>query len=185
MVGYDDEWPSLAARTLSLLRAPFEGLANRFEHIGSTAIPGMAAKDVLDLQISVADLDAVSAAVSVPLEELDFRRSSHVTDHLPTGTVDDPDHWSKLLWLRRSSHEIDVNLHVRRSGSPNERVALLFRDWLRAHPTAVPAYASFKMVLAGRCPDTGTYAEAKDPVVDLVLAVAEEWAETVGWSSQS
>lgn len=75
----------------------------------------------------------------------------------------------------------DVNLHVRVAGSPNERLALLFRDWFRAHPEAVPAYAAFKRTLAGAVADTGTYADVKDPVVDLVVTVAEPWAAATGW----
>jgi len=61
------------------------------------------------------------------------------------------------MWLRRGHAGGDVDLHVRRVGSPNERLALLFRDWFRAHPEAVPAYAAFKRALADVVPDTGTY----------------------------
>jgi GrpB-like predicted nucleotidyltransferase (UPF0157 family) len=76
-----------------------------------------------------------------------------------------------------------VNLHVRLAGSPNERVALLFRDWLRAHPAAVPAYSAFKRGLAGAVADLGVYTDVKDPVVDLVIAAAETWATETGWSA--
>jgi len=75
-----------------------------------------------------------------------------------------------------------VNLHVRRVGSPNERLALLFRDWFRNRPEAVPAYASFKIALTKICPDLDVYSDTKDPVVDLVIVVAEEWALGVGWT---
>jgi GrpB-like predicted nucleotidyltransferase (UPF0157 family) len=101
---------------------------------------------------------------------------------VPVGWSGDHATWAKRLWLRRGSPSGDVNLHVRRAGSPNERVALLFRDWFRAHPEAVPAYGEFKRVLATVCPDVDTYAAAKDPVVDLVIAVAEKWATDSGWS---
>jgi GrpB-like predicted nucleotidyltransferase (UPF0157 family) len=74
-----------------------------------------------------------------------------------------------------------VNLHVRLAGSPNERLALLFRDWFRAHPEAVPAYAEFKRSLAATAPDIATYSDVKDPVVDLVVTVAETWAAATGW----
>jgi hypothetical protein len=69
----------------------------------------------------------------------------------------------------------------RRAGSPNERLALLFRDWFRAHPEAVPAYAAFKRSLAAAVPDIATYSDVKDPVVDLVIAVADAWAAVSGW----
>ena len=74
-----------------------------------------------------------------------------------------------------------MNLHVRLAGSPNERLALLFRDWFRAHPEAVPAYAAFQRSLAGAVPDDATYSDVKDPVVDLVITVAEAWATGTGW----
>jgi GrpB-like predicted nucleotidyltransferase (UPF0157 family) len=61
-------------------------------------------------------------------------------------------------------------------------MALLFRDWFRAHPAAVPAYAAFKDTLAGAvADDLGVYTDVKDPVVDLVMEVAEEWAGATGW----
>jgi GrpB-like predicted nucleotidyltransferase (UPF0157 family) len=182
VVPYKREWPTLAFRTLLSLREPFSGFANRFEHIGSTAIPGMAAKDVLDLQVSVLDLEVAANSASSLLNDLGFRRSPYMSDHIPAGRMDDPKNWSKRFWTRRIAGAADVNLHVRRTGSPNERLALLFRDWFRNHPDAVPAYASFKLALAQICPDIDVYSDTKDPVVDLVIAVAEEWAPSVGWT---
>jgi GrpB-like predicted nucleotidyltransferase (UPF0157 family) len=113
VVRYKSGWPTLAARTLTPLREPFSGLATRFEHIGSTAIPGMAAKDVLDLQVSVLDLDVAADSASSPLEGLGFQRSPYVNDHIPAGTVDEQKNWSKRFWTRRISGATDVNLHVR------------------------------------------------------------------------
>jgi GrpB-like predicted nucleotidyltransferase (UPF0157 family) len=181
VVSYNSNWPVLAARALEALKSPFSGLATRFEHIGSTAIPHMAAKDVLDLQISVLDLGGIVDSVAIPLRLLGFEQSPYESDHIPAGTVDSPENWAKRLWLRRTPDEAAVNLHVRRSGAPNERLALLFRDWFRGHPAAVPAYASFKKSLAGLCPDIEAYSDIKDPVVDVVIAGAEEWASSTGW----
>jgi GrpB-like predicted nucleotidyltransferase (UPF0157 family) len=142
----------------------------------------MTAKDVLDLQVSVRELDTAGAAFDPPLGVLGFRRSPYETDHVPAGSTADPGDWAKRLWLRRGHPDGDVNLHIRRTGAPNERLALLFRDWFRAHPEAVPAYAGFKVALAQIAPDTETYADVKDPVVDLVMTVAEPWAASVDWS---
>ena len=72
-------------------------------------------------------------------------------------------------------------MHVRRQGSPNERLALLFRDWFRAHPAAVAPYAAFKRVLADSVSDVDSYSDVKDPVVDLVIWMAESWAVETGW----
>jgi GrpB-like predicted nucleotidyltransferase (UPF0157 family) len=95
----------------------------------------MDAKDVLDLQVGVTDLELATTAFDRPLGDLGFERSPYEHDDVPAGTEDDPGHWVKRLWVRRGADA--VNLHVRLVGSPNERLALLFRDWLRSHPEAV------------------------------------------------
>ena len=180
VVAYRPDWPERAAALAASLREKLAPLAERVEHIGSTSIPGMAAKDILDMQVSVAGLREAAAAFDEPLARLGFERSPYQSDHVPAGRGDDPRRWSKRLWLRRGRPG-DVNLHVRLSGSPNERLALLFRDWFRAHPDAIAGYAAFKVALAAIAPDTDTYSDTKDPVVDVVIAAAEEWAAAVGW----
>ena len=181
VVAHRADWADRAAILISALQGVLGGLADRIEHIGSTAIPGMAAKDVLDLQVSVSDLDLATRAFDVPLGALGFDRAPYEADHVRAGRSDDPGYWTKRLWLRRGHFDGDVNLHARRIGAPNERLALLFRDWFRAHPDAVPAYAAFKVALAEITPDLDTYAEVKDPVVDLVITIAEAWTISGGW----
>jgi GrpB-like predicted nucleotidyltransferase (UPF0157 family) len=176
----DEAWQRRGAQVASELRAALSPLALEVDHIGSTAIPGMAAKPVIDLQASVVDLEAAAAAFDEPLAERGFERLPYERDHVPAGRDDDPASWAKRLWARRDGEP--VNLHVRCSGSPNERVALLFRDWFRAHPDAVPAYGRFKAQLAHVVPDLATYTDLKDSVVDLIVAAAEEWAATTGWT---
>jgi GrpB-like predicted nucleotidyltransferase (UPF0157 family) len=179
---YDDDWPSRAETLIAAVLAASNGVVHRVEHIGSTSIPGMAAKNVIDLQASVDDLDRAAAALDAPLESMGFERLPYEHDHVPAGSVDDPERWVKRVWSRRDHSDGDVNLHVRVVGSPNERLALLFRDWFRAHPEAVAAYAAFKRVLASEVGEIGAYSDVKDPVVDLVIAVAETWASESGWS---
>ena len=182
IVVYLPDWPQRAAAVIAALREGLGVMAGRIEHIGSTAIPGMDAKDVLDLQVSVADLDAAARAFDKPLAALGFQRSAYDEhDHVPAGRAGDPRQWAKRFWSRRAHPGGDVNLHVRVAGSANERLALLFRDWFRAHPKAIPAYASFKRSLAAVTPDLDAYSDVKDPVVDVVIAVAEAWAASAGW----
>ncbi|WP_290869235.1 GrpB family protein [Hamadaea sp.] len=178
---YDEGWPARAQSLISELASALGPAASRIEHIGSTAIPGMAAKDLLDLQISVSDLDTAAGAFAAPLAELGFERTAFNSDHVPAGSGDDPARWAKRFWRRRNHPSGDVNLHVRVVGSPNERLALLFRDWFRAHPAAIPAYAQFKRVLADNVPDRVAYTDVKDPVVDLVIGAAEQWATATAW----
>jgi GrpB-like predicted nucleotidyltransferase (UPF0157 family) len=181
---YDPGWPRRADDLITAVMAMAEGTVEGVEHIGSTSIPGMAAKNVIDLQASVDDLDLAADALEGPLIALGFERLPYEHDHVPAGLVDDPERWVKRLFARRDHPDGRVNLHVRLAGSPNERLALLFRDWFRAHPDAVPAYAEFKRVLASEVGDIGVYSDIKDPVVDLVIFVAETWAAITDWKPQ-
>lgn len=84
------------------------------EHIGST---GLAAKDVIDLQVSVADLDDAVLAFDAPLQADGFTRLPYERDHVPAGVDDDPGRWAKRIWTRRGHPDGDVNLHARLAGS--------------------------------------------------------------------
>jgi len=182
IVDYDPSWPRRAAMLIDELTKTLGATVRRIDHIGSTSIPGMAAKDILDVQVSVDDLQRAADEFDEPLRSCGFERGPYERDHVPAGSLDDPDLWAKRYWSRRGSADGDVNLHVRAVGSPNERLALLFRDWFRAHAGAVPAYAGFKRALAEVVPDAGAYADTKDPVVDLVISIAETWARHTSWS---
>jgi len=174
---YDPQWPKRASVLIAQLRDVLGPDARRIEHIGSTAIPLMDAKDILDVQVSVTDLNLAVERFDDPLAMMGFERwPDYARDHVPAGRPDDPALWVKRFWHRRSHPDGDVNLHVRLVGSPNERLALLFRDWMRAHPEAVPPYAAFKRALAGAAPDVDWYSELKDPVVDLIVAIADPWS---------
>jgi GrpB-like predicted nucleotidyltransferase (UPF0157 family) len=182
LVPYNSDWPRRAEALIDLLRVKLAPTALRIDHIGSTAIPDMAAKDVLDVQVSVSDLDVSQAQFDGPLRALGFSPLPYGHDHVPVGSHDTIATWSKRLWCRRGGPHDDVNLHVRLVGSPNERFALLFRDWMRAHPEAVGPYSAIKRALAETVADVETYSNVKDPVVDLVIAMAEPWALATGWS---
>ena len=178
---YDPAWPERAAAELASLSSALGDLVLHAVHIGSTSIPQMPAKDVLDLQLSVWDLPEAAAAFDAPLAALGYTRRPYENDHVPAGDPSDPGLWVKRLWVRRDHPGGDVNLHVRIVGSPNERLALLFRDYLRAHPLAIAAYGRFKQTLAGHVTDLDGYTDIKDPVVDVVIVAAEAWARDTGW----
>ena len=179
---YDPAWEVRGRALADEIQTALGRLALRVDHIGSTAIPGMAAKPVFDLQGSVADLAAAATAFDAPLTALGFVRRPYERDHAPAGGVDDERAWAKRFWTRLPPHPEPVNLHVRVAGAPNERLALLFRDWFRSHPQAVPAYGRFKVALAELVEDLEPYVEVKDPVVDVVAVAAEEWAAATGWT---
>jgi GrpB-like predicted nucleotidyltransferase (UPF0157 family) len=74
-----------------------------------------------------------------------------------------------------------VNVHLRVLGRANQRYALLFRDYLRAHPAMAQAYAELKRRLAESLADPKMYPDVKDPAVDLIYLAAEDWASATGW----
>jgi len=178
----DPTWAERAGVLIAALRGALGPRALRIDHIGSTAIPGMDAKDVLDIQVSVMDLADAQEHFDQPLRQLGFVGFPIGRDHVPAGRSDDPSLWAKQFWASRGIGE-NVHLHIRVTGSPNERLALLFRDWMCAHPQAVIAYSAIKRSLAAAIPDIDTYTEVKDPIVDLVIVTAEEWATETGWST--
>ena len=154
------------------------------DHVGSTAVPGLAAKDVIDLQLGVGSL-ASTDGLADTLRKAGFPAQLDITSDRPKPADPDPSHWRKRL-PRNADPGRAVNLHVREVGSAGWRYALLFRDWLRADETERVRYEAFKRELAAAHaadPTTEHYAEAKEPWFDEALPRAEAWAEASGWST--
>ena len=173
---YRPTWP-MAFRSLGdELRAQLGDDALRIDHIGSTAVPGLAAKDLIDIQVTVQNL---ADADRWPTELLPgLIRRDNRTDHVPSGACTDPVEWTRAYWSDRRR----VHVHVREQGRLNQRYALLFRDYLRADAGAAGAYGAVKRALAGVAPDDwDAYYAVKEPVCDLILAGAEHWAVHTDW----
>jgi GrpB-like predicted nucleotidyltransferase (UPF0157 family)/SAM-dependent methyltransferase len=176
-----DQWPAEFRRVAGRLRAALGPLALRIDHIGSTAVPGLPAKDVIDVQVAVAALD--TELLVDALRAAGYRQVEGIhQDHRPPGAEGEPGGWQKLFF-RQTPPERPVNVHVRVDGAPNARYALLFRDYLRQHPRAASAYAEFKRRLAAFEPplELSQYVDLKDPACDVILAAAEVWASWTGW----
>jgi GrpB-like predicted nucleotidyltransferase (UPF0157 family) len=178
----DPGWAAEFADIAGQLHAWLGRAVQRIDHIGSTSVPGLPAKNILDLQATVPDETSLDAVLD-PLAAAGWTVRGNRCDHIVPGQPDEPAHWRKRLvtepegWRR-------VNLHIRIDGRANQRYALLFRDYLRAHPTTAQAYGEFKR-RAAELPfeSTGAYADLKDPVCDLVYLPAEEWAARTGWTA--
>ncbi|MGW4488459.1 dephospho-CoA kinase [Amycolatopsis sp. NPDC004368] len=176
----DPTWPQQAERRLARLRMVAGDRLVRADHIGSTAVAGLPAKDVLDLQLTVPTL-ADADALAEPLADAGFPR-------LEGDWWDEPQDGSAAPWPKRLHVGADpkrpVNLHVRTPETPTWRLALLFRDWLRANPAERDAYATVKEELAREHSADGTvadYADAKQGWVDAAFARAEVWAASASW----
>lgn len=180
LVDHRPEWAADALRVATRISAAAGG--RRVDHIGSTAVPGMPAKDVLDLQLTVDSLDQADE-LAPALTAAGFPRPAGHWQDLPRPAGDDP-----VRWLKRFHANADpgqqVNLHLRTPDRPNWRWSLLFRDWLIADRTAFAEYRDLKQAVAARYADDPTalrYAEAKEPWFGYAHDRASAWAADTGW----
>jgi GrpB-like predicted nucleotidyltransferase (UPF0157 family) len=176
---YNPGWPEEFEAVRSHLLEVLGSLALRVDHIGSTSVPGLGAKDVIDVQISVKEL---APEVRQKLVEAGYVYWDSITeDHVPLGEDANPTFWSKLLFVQPEGMR-RANIHVRVDGSPNQRYALLFRDYLRAHPNSAKCIERIKRELAKHHPeDVDAYYDIKDPVYDLIWDAALDWSRQTGW----
>ena len=179
IVPYDENWPREFARIAGPLRATLREVALRIDHIGSTSVPGLAAKDIIDVQVTVRDFDVPLEAV---LSLLGYMRVLDINgDHLPPQVPGPASEWEKR-YFQPPEGQRPTHLHVRAQGRANQRYALLFRDYLRAHPVAAGAYGEIKRALARYHPENwDAYYDIKDPVCDVIWSAAEEWTKMTGW----
>jgi GrpB-like predicted nucleotidyltransferase (UPF0157 family) len=187
LLPYDATWPRSADERLADVRwalRPLDPDASfDYEHIGSTSVPGLAAKPFLDLQVRVprlpdpAALDAALLLVGFLPEPGARPDSPGVHRDTPRGRRRVPTEvWEKRLF---TSSQPDAVLHVRRADSPWGHYTVQFRDWLRAHPDEAADYERTKRALAekhGGDPDYDDYTRAKTAYFDRVQARFEAWA---------
>lgn len=177
------EWALQAARIAARLVAAAPELILAVDHVGSTAVPGLSAKDVIDLQVSVQDLEAAEKLAPF-LAAAGFPAVRGAESDTPKPGDPDPSAWQKRFHANADPCRA-VNVHVRAAGSAGWRYALMFRDWLRNDPSALRDYQAHKADLAARFADSTTtraYAEAKEPwFTDIAWPRMSAWAEATGW----
>lgn len=175
LVPYDSHWPAQAQRLIARLSFVCGADAVRIDHIGSTAVPGLDAKDVIDLQIVVAGLD-VADNLADRLAEAGFPRIRHVAADNPVRGwgADRADEWAKRLHASADPGR-PANVHLRVAGSPGERFGLAFRDWLRSDAAARAEYLAVKHDAEAKA--TGLHGH--DAAV-AYLNVKDPWFEEVG-----
>ena len=160
IVEYDCEWPRLFEGAAARLRAAAPSLIVAVEHIGSTAVPGLAAKPIIDLMPAVAaghpdDLDRCVA----PFVDLGYDYVSVYEDEMP---------FRRFFRLRRAGRQ--GNVHLVEQGSEFWVRHLAFRDILRTHSDVAAEYAELKRSLAPRYDDVNDYADAKSGFIETTLA---------------
>ena len=191
LVAYDDSWPSTATRligriTLALKAAGLGEAGVEVAHIGSTSVPGLPAKDVIDIQVGVRRLsDADRSEFVKVLADKGFPRvdGNNDSNHQNTVHAWAPDAAS---WAKRFHGSADpgrvAHVHVREQDSAGWEASLLFRDWLVANPSERDEYADLKRALARTEATTTAYTLAKEPWIDGALERARVWARNTGWS---
>ncbi|MBU9765424.1 dephospho-CoA kinase [Mycobacterium sp. TNTM28] len=173
VVPYDATWPEQARRIVARLNTACGHRAVRIDHIGSTAVPGMDAKDVIDVQVTVESL-AVADELADALLAAGYPVVAGITADTPH--TDDPAVWQKRFHASADPGR-PTNVHIRVDGRPNQRFALMFVDWLRANPGVRADYLAAKHA-AVKSPD---YTVAKEPWFLDAYRRAAQWAETTGW----
>lgn len=189
LVPYDPSWPDEARRIAARLNTACGHRAVRIDHIGSTAVAGTDAKDVIDMQVTVASLDDADELTDALTSAGYVRRpiTADVGKPDARSTVAEFDHTDdESLWHKRIHCSADpgrpTNVHVRVDGWPGQQFALLFVDWLRANPAVQSDYVALKRrVVAEGHAGTGAYADAKEPWFLDAYRRAWEWADTTGW----
>lgn len=165
VVDYDAAWPDYFEVERSRIDQALANVPHRVVHVGSTSVTGVSAKPIVDLQLSVSEVED---------------EGSYLPALESTGYV---------LRVRERGHRmlrtpaLDVHVHVCSIGSDWERRHLLFRDWLRESEADRAKYPEVKEALArGDWPSMNHYADAKSGVIQEITTQAEKWAATTGWS---
>ncbi len=189
LVDTDPQWPAAAARLVARVAAAAGEREREVAHVGSTAVPGLPAVDVIDLQLGVATRDDVHE-VGTRLRDAGFgacgiAAGSPCCDWVAAGSPS-RDHPAPVRCYASADPGRPAHLRVHVHGSPGLRLALLLRDWLRADAAARTAYAHVKQKAAAESGgDPDRYARAKTAWFGRAEAAVVTWATSSGWTPPS
>lgn len=162
---YNPAWPGAFESHRRRISEALGAVARRVDHVGSTAVAALAAKPIVDIQVSVGDVED-EASYLEPLVSAGYRLRVRELEHRMFRTPD-----------------LDVHVHVCEAGSDWERRHLLLRDWLRQSADDREAYADLKIRLQRQDWETmNHYADAKSALIAEMMVRAEQWAKSAGWS---
>lgn len=167
VVAWDPEWAPRFRALGARLRDVLGKAALRIDHIGSTSVAGLAAKPVIDVQVSVAAL-VPEEPYRAPLEALGM-----------VWRAANPDRSKR--YFREAPGGRRTHVHVREAGSWSEQLPLLLREYLRAHGEEAAGFGAAKAALARRVTSRSAYQAAKGPLVWRLLERASAWSQTTGW----
>jgi GrpB-like predicted nucleotidyltransferase (UPF0157 family) len=182
IMAYQARWVEEGFDHAEAVAKALGGLALRVDHVGSTAVAGLAAKDVIDIQAQVLDLD--DGQVIEAMTGAGFRHKPANTrdiENPDTAAILGEDDWRKL-YFREADGQRRVHIHVRRNSAAASRNTLLLRDYLRDDTAARRDYGDFKLALAERTRQSrAAYAAIKRPYILTAQRAAEAWAHQTRW----
>lgn len=169
LVAADPTWAAQAARIVARLKTTCGHRAARIDHIGSTAVPGLDARDIIDVQVTVAALE-VADELAADLLAAGYPRVEAIT---ADAALDGSNALSPKRFHASGDPGRPTHVHLRVEGDPSQRFALLFVDWLTANPAARSDYAAVKR--AGDPRSVRRWFVEAHPR-------AEIWADAAGWT---
>ncbi|MDJ0974696.1 MAG: GrpB family protein [Planctomycetota bacterium] len=185
---YDPTWPAAYAQMEAEIHDAIGTWIERIEHIGSTSVPGLAAKPVIDVLVGVGDdeLIDVTAEPEVvvgaqkdvepagPVRHVEMVQALRAIGYVYRSINGIPER----LFFKRADVEPGRHIHLVRTDSPFFERHVLFRDYLRAHPAEAAAYAELKRGLAAKHgADRLTYTDAKTAFITACEAKAFAWRD--------
>ncbi|MGY3607242.1 MULTISPECIES: GrpB family protein [unclassified Bradyrhizobium] len=168
---YDPNWPALFEQECMRIKHALGSFVLVIEHMGSTAVPGLPSKPIVDLLVGVPSLEEAKERCIEPFAALGYKYIPEYASWLP----------GELFFRKGPPGPWTHHVHLMEPSHPRWEARLVFRDYLRAHPDAARAYASVKRALAASSKDDiEAYRTGKDIFVEETTAKARAWRASLG-----
>jgi GrpB-like predicted nucleotidyltransferase (UPF0157 family) len=163
---YDPSWPALFEQESRRIGKALGAFVLATEHMGSTAVPGLPSKPIIDLLVGVRSFEEAEARCVGPMQELGYVYIPDYSSWLP----------GELFFRKGPPGPWTHHVHLMEMGHPRWEAFLVFRDYLRAHPAAARAYADIKRGLAAAAhDDIKAYRNGKSAFVEEMTEKAQAW----------
>ena len=167
IVDYDPKWPAMYDLEKDLILATVGGVVIGLEHVGSTAVPGLGAKPIIDIMAAVRTIDDVVEIIE-PLSRIGYAYVPEYEEFIP----------ERRYFRKGAAEPSSHHLHVVEPTTDFWKDHLLFRDYLGARPEEASEYEAFKRDLAGEiAQDRVAFTDAKTPFAESVLERARRWRD--------
>jgi GrpB-like predicted nucleotidyltransferase (UPF0157 family) len=163
---YDPNWPTLFEQERTQIKNALGAFALAIEHVGSTAVPGLPSKPIIDLSVGVPSLEEAKERCINPVEALGYSYVPEYASWLP----------GELFFRKGPPGPWTHHVHVMEPLNSRWEALLVFRDYLRAHPEAARTYADIKRTVAASSKDNiEAYRDGKNAFIETTIAEARAW----------